>query len=60
MRKKSEVIRHAQRVWSAHEGTSLPSTEHTVGDKTYINDIPHHFPVQASYSIKHRALHQQT
>lgn len=59
-KKNAEVIRHAQRVWSAHEGTSLPSTEHIVGDKTYINDIPYHFPAQASYSITHRVLCQQT
>lgn len=40
MRKNAEVIRHAQRVWSAHEGISSPSPENTVGDKTYITDTP--------------------
>lgn len=58
--KNAEVIRHAHRVWSAHEGISLPSPEHTGGDKTYIIDIPHLFSMQTSYSIKQRALCQQT
>lgn len=58
--KRAEVIRHAHRVWSAHEGIALPSPDHTVGDKTYITDIPHHFPVQTSYSIKQRVLCQLT